>query len=654
MRTLRPLASRSMVALALLFACGREHAHPPRPVPSPDGRPPLLSPGARSPRIASYVIDAEYDAQSHRLRATERLTWRNTGQTAVGALPFHLYMNAFKNDQSVFMREARRRHPRFRPRDRGWGDIQVTRIAVGASGDLRPQARFPGPDETVLELPLPAPVAPGASVDIALDFDVQLPEVFARTGYKGEFAMVAQWFPKIGVRIGEPGKERWHCEPFHLMSEFFADFGTYDVTLTVPASHTVAATGVLAEATATADGRHRLRYRAEDVHDFAWAIDPYMETIAATAHTDLGDVEVRVHHRPSQREYAERHLRAGVSTIELMSRMYLPYPWATMSIIDPPIGAERAGGMEYPTLVTTAGDGILSPPGVRLPEFVTVHEVGHNWFQGILASNEVDEAWLDEGVNEYSNGIVMSELYGEDAAAIDRYGLRAGYFELRQASALPLGALPDPIETVSYRFVDPFAYARATYAKTALAMKTLENLHGAPRFRAAMQVYAREFAFRHPTGPDLWTTLERELGEDLDWFVEPAFRRTGVADLRVRDAHCTRKPRSDSGASVPPPWACDVVVINLGEVRVPVDVEIVFEDGSRLTRRWDGMDRWHRFELEHRSRIASVTIDPGDEILIDDSGTASSWRRRADPSASRRAAAGAQFWTQSLMQAVGL
>src|SRR5262249_4542177 len=205
-----------------------------------------------------------------------------------------------------------------------------------------------------------------------------VPEVFARTGYKGEFHMVAQWFPKIGVRVGPPGAERWECQPFHINNEFFADFGTYDVALTVPSTHTVAATGVLTNAVDAGGGMRTLTYHAEDVHDFAWMADPYMEVMPGQAKlAEEGTVEVRVYYRPEQRDFARRHLEAATGAIEKFSAMFVPYPWPILSVIDPPVdAASGAGGMEYPTLVTTGAawplrDSVFARPGVPLPAFVT-------------------------------------------------------------------------------------------------------------------------------------------------------------------------------------------------------------------------------------------------------------------------------------------
>src|SRR5262249_27451262 len=148
--------------------------------------------------------------------------------------------------------------------------IQIDSVQVGGA-ELVSKLAYPGaPDETVVQLPVKPAVEPGATIEVTFKFTEQLPEVFARTGYKGDFHMVGQWFPKIGVRTGPPGAEHWECQPFHANTEFFADFGTYDVKLTVPSTHVVAATGVLTAAQESPGGTRTLTYHAEDVHDFAW------------------------------------------------------------------------------------------------------------------------------------------------------------------------------------------------------------------------------------------------------------------------------------------------------------------------------------------------------------------------------------------------
>src|SRR5262249_49933854 len=155
--------------------------------------------------------------------------------------PFHLYLNAFKNEASLFMKSSHGQLRGEKATDGSWGWISIESVQVGgveliskwkntppADDKLYPPERLAPQDESVAELTLPKPVPPGESVEINFKFTSQLPEVFARTGYKGEFNLVGQWFPKIGVRSGPPGAEHWDCQWFHSNSEFFADFGVYD------------------------------------------------------------------------------------------------------------------------------------------------------------------------------------------------------------------------------------------------------------------------------------------------------------------------------------------------------------------------------------------------------------------------------------------
>jgi hypothetical protein len=524
------------------------------------------------------------------------------------------------------------------------------------------------PDETVAELPLETAVQPGQTIEVTFKFSVQLPEVFARTGYKGDFHLVGQWFPKIGVRVGPPGAEHWECQPLQAATEFFADFGTYDVTLTVPNTHVVAATGVLVSATEAAGQVRTFTYHAEDVHDFVWMADPFMEMIKGEAKVEDGKVEVRVYARHEQAEFAKRHLEAGIGAIEKFSAYFIPYPWPVMTIIDPPVDAAGAGGMEYPTLVTTGGDSVFMRPGIRLPEFTTIHEVGHNWFQGILASNEPDEPWLDEGVNNWADAHVMNDLYGPRTGGGDWMGWQAEVNGFAAAYADDPEELPSPIATAAYAFPDPRAWEQATYYSTMRALATLENLVGTSKFMAAMKAYAKELAFKHPTGRDLYATLERELGQDLGWFFGPVFHEVGGNKLSVRSADCheahkergvigdggSRKIVTETEAPDTGTFECDVVVQNTGIIHLPVEIELKFEDGSTQQVLWDdrGGSHWQRYTIERSSRLVEVHIDPDHKLALEDP-TTNFVRLDGDGSASLRAAARIASWAQALMQIVG-
>ena len=659
----------------VVAACGREHTTRVRPLPAPDNLPALRGKGpARSPRIANYKIDARLDVGRHQIAATQTLTWKNTGTEAVSVLPFHMYLNAFKNEQSRF-------HQSSRGSMRGadsvtWGWISVESVQVGGAELISKWGakKDHAPDESVYELTLPAPVEPGASIEVAMKFTAQLPEVWARTGYKGEFHLVGQWFPKIGVRVTERQSdavvERWECQPLSAFTEFFADFGTYDVALTVPETYVVAATGVQVSAIESPGNTRTFTYRAEDVHDFAWMADPYMEMMnRQVLVAGGGAVDVRVYYRPEQEDFARRHLDAATATMIRFSEWFVPYPWAVMSVIDPPPeAAAGAGGMEYPTFVTTAGDSWWARPGMRIPEYTTVHEVGHNWFQGILASNEPVEAWLDEGVNSWADANVMADVYGSRANGIDWMGWQADISALASAVIDDPGSVPSPIAAAAFAFVDESAYATATYGTTPRALQTLENTFGPKKFRAAMKKYAETWAFKHPTGKDLFDTLSAELGQNLDWFFGPVFEHVGGVRLAVRTATCrkahpprgvfgdgsTRKTTNETDAPETGTFTCEVVVTNTGTVHVPLEIELRFVDGSSQRVRWDdrGDESWKRITIERSSELSEVWLDPDREIALTSPMTMR-YRLGFDGRAAMRAGAWVGAQTQTLMQLVG-
>jgi hypothetical protein len=666
-----------LVAVIGVAACSHDHGPPKVLKPGYAAGQPLsnaLRGGGppRSPRIANYKLDARLDSARHVVTATETLTWTNTGQSAVDMLPFHLYLNAFKNESSLFWRTSNGVMRTARASESGWGWIQIDSVTVSGV-ELVSKLRYPGaPDETVAELPLSTAVEPGQSVEVGFRFTEQLPEVWARTGYKGDFHIVGQWFPKIGVRVGTPGAEHWECQPFHAFNEFFADFGTYDVTLTLPNTFAVAATGVLVSATDLPGGTRTLTYRAEDVHDFVWVADPFMKQLlpAKTVKVDDGaTVEVRVWYRPEQEAFARRHQEAAAGAIERFSALLVPYPYSVMTIIDTPVDAAAgAGGMEYPTLVTTAGDSVFSRPGIRIPEFTTVHEVGHNWFQGLLASNEPEEPWLDEGVNMWADSRVMDDLYGARTGVVDWMGWQGEAYAVLRAAARDPSSVPSPIATAAYAFGDFEAYA-SLFDSTNRALRTLELSVGSAKLWAAIKTYAKTWAFRHPTGRDLFAVLETELATDLSWFTGPVFHDVGAMALSVRTASCkaahpprgvfgdgtAKKTQSELEAPESGSWECEVVVQNTGAWHVPVEIELRFADGSSQRVRWDdhGNGSWQRFAIQRSSRLVEVRLDPDGKILLD-SPVTHAVRVDGNGAASLRAAARIASWQQTLAQLVGI
>ncbi len=215
----------------------------------------VATPGAFSQRVVAYRIDAHLDVAKKAIDATEVLTYKNLTGQPLGEFPFHLYLNAFQPKAS-FMRESHRDSPMYPWDYKTQGSIEIKKFEVAGMGDLTKELKFIQPDDnnpddrTVVEVKLPKPVPPGAEVQFTITFHDKLPEVLARTGYKDDFFMGAQWFPKVGVFW----HGAWNCHQFHRNTEFFADFGTFDVRLTLPQKYVVGSGGDLVSEVKNSDG----------------------------------------------------------------------------------------------------------------------------------------------------------------------------------------------------------------------------------------------------------------------------------------------------------------------------------------------------------------------------------------------------------------
>jgi len=384
---------------------------------------------AWSQKIVDYRIDAKLIPEEKTILGSQHLIWVNKTETPVSELRFHLYLNAFKNNQTTFMKESGGIHRGNTGKEEGWGFIEVKSIKLEGDQDLTPTLEYIQPDDdnpydqTVMRVWLPGPVMPGESITLAMEFTSKLPRVFARSGYFNDFYMAAQWFPKIGVF--ENGE--WNCHQYHSNSEFFADFGSYKVDITLPQNFVVGATGERINESESPDGTQTLTYYQEDVHDFAWTACPDFVEVkeSYSLQNPLVNTEITLLIHKSHVNHKNRYLQSLKNALAFYSRHYGAYPYSTITLVDPAPGASGAGGMEYPTFFT---GGTISwlPKGILLPEMVTIHEFGHNFWYGMVASDEFEEAWLDEGINSYSEIKAMTKYYGENTSLINWKGIRIG------------------------------------------------------------------------------------------------------------------------------------------------------------------------------------------------------------------------------------
>ncbi len=577
------------------------------------------APGALSQRVVAYKIDARLDATKKTIDATELLTYRNLTGQPLQEFPFHLYLNAFQ-PKATFVREIVRDNPTYKWNDKNAGSIEIRKFEVVGMGELTAQLKFIQPDDgnpddrTVVQVKLPKPVAPGAEVQFQIAFHDQLPEVLARTGYKDDFFMGAQWYPKVGVFW----HGAWNCHQFHRNTEFFADFGVFDVSLTLPQQFVVGSGGDLVSTKNNPDGTKTVVWHGEDIIDFAWTADPHYRLVEDVFQGSAGGVKIYALIQDTHLDQTQRYITALKGTLDRFDKWYGPYPYDRITLVDP--RSLQAGGMEYPTLFT-ADTYFLMPKGALLPEMVTEHEFGHQYWMGMVATNEFEEAWLDEGVNTYTEIKIMDSLYGQDTSFVSNLmGAHIGD-RMEQWSGYSTHADTDPLVRPAWQYINGGAYGAVTYSKTGCMLLTLEGLIGEDTLRNAIHTYFMRYRFTHPTKEDFLKTIEEVSGRDLKWFFDQAVYGTQVLDYEVSDLNAVRtdwyeKNLTKAHASETP-YRSTVVIHRKGDFIFPVTVEIKFDNGEKIREQWDGRDRWVRYSYDKKAKVISAEIDPDHKVWLD-------------------------------------
>jgi Peptidase family M1 domain len=607
-----------------------------------------------SDRRLSYRMNVSLDPDQRTVSGTERLTWRNPDSKPVAELQFHMYLNAFSNNESTFMKESGGVHRGFKAEENNpWGGIEILRMKIvgddvspavpeTSQTDLTDRIRFIQPDDdnvddrTVIAVTLPEPLGGGETIVLDIDFESRLPEIIARTGWKeGDsgkpFFMVAQWFPKIGV-YEIPGQRfvpedaehgQWNTHQFHQNTEFYADYGTYDVTIEVPADYKVGASGVRTLEDTGANTR-TLNYRADDVHDFAWTASPDF-----LVYTDTWrNVSLRVLLQPAHKAQAKRHFDAAKTALEYYDDWVGEYPYTTLTLVD---GLGGSNGMEYPTLIT-CGTTYRLPEWMRMLELVTIHEFGHQYFYGLIGSNEFEEAWLDEGMNSYIETRIMDDAYGP-GAVIDFAGLQVSDIGGQRVAYAVSNPTRASMFTKAWEYEESSDYSTNSYMKPATVMHTLERYLGWETMKEFLHAYYRKWRFRHPTTRDLQQVAEEVSGQDLGWFFDQFIYGRKVVDYAV-DSISNRRLRDNSEGSdeeevadssrtdtadLPGErtYSSKVWVERKASGIFPQTLRVLFDDGTIEERNWPGQEKWIEFKFEQPSRLIRAEVDPDNQILLD-------------------------------------
>ena len=552
-----------------------------------------------------YTIRARLDPSERRVTAEGSLRFTNSSAKPQRELWFHLYLNAFRTERTVFMRAAAsaRRSARSLGVPGGLDVLYLRSDELGGT-DLWKTASRHSPndpdDATDIRVPLPHPLQPGATLNMKLAFEAQLPELVERSGFSDEFFLAAQWYPQL-AKLEPDGT--WVHHSFHPQAEFYADFATYRVVLDVPDTYKLGATGTCTSVFEQ-NGRRRERYEAINVHDFAWTAWPHF----VSEHFSVAGVNVIQLSPPGHRGTRKATRRAVRFGLQYYSQLYGPYPYRSLTVVHPPSRAAPAFGMEYPNFITTGGAWFLPMLGVRSVEQVTLHELGHQWFFGTVASDEYRWPVLDEGLTSFAELQALDTLLGSGSA------LSWGAFSVSQLAVQRTIAAQAPQEASTKSAVEFRNFAELgalVYARPAIALETLARVYGRTAVSAALRSYATENQYKHATPEELVTAISTHVGASASDALRLILFDGAKVDYSVERLQTYASPDSNAIRS-------RVLVKRAGELSLPVKIRLVDSDQNSHLRYWEGTEKSKWFDFDGPLPIVLAIVDPERAILLDD------------------------------------
>lgn len=484
-----------------------------------------------------YSIDVTLQDQEKTLDGFEQITYQNNSPDTLSFIWFHCWPNAYKNDKTAYTDQSLANgNTRFyfsNKEQRGYInrlDFKVNNITAAVE-DHPTYA-------DIIRLVLPSPLLPGKAITITTPFHVKLPFNFNRGGYDGENFYIAHWYPKPAVY----DKEGWHAMPMLEQGEFYSEFGDYDVQITLPENYAVAATGVLQDETekewlqqragftwepvkekikikgvsktithpypASSTKMKTLHYQQEAVHDFAWFADKrFIVQLDTLVLDNQKTVDCFSFYLPGSPQW-KNSLTYIRKSILSKSALIGDYPYSTATIVQNP--QPVTGGTEYPTIT------ILNAPTENLLEYTINHEVGHNWFYGMLASNERSFPWMDEGMNSFYDDQYTKD--NKEAGRMDAGPLGPINIDMLEDLMLKTREsvkLDQPVNLPSEAY-NAINYNLSVYHKASCWMQLLKDKMGAASFNKAMQEYFETWKFKHPYPNDFKQVMEKNTGQTLD------------------------------------------------------------------------------------------------------------------------------------------
>ena len=573
-----------------------------------------------------YKIHARLDTLTRTITGIQNLNYKNNSPDTLAELYFHLYPNAYQPG-SIMAKELKAASFKLIRSKQDLAMLHIDSLFIlKHSSEARRIHAETFIDDTILKIALQQPLLPGQELSIGLNFSTKIPRVnplIDKGGYRGDHYEISQWYPKICVY----DHNGWNAMPYHWLGEYYGEFGTFDVTLDVPASYIIGATGEvvsgdpgweMAQVDSTGQinpnhlsqrldaGQDMVRrivtFRAENVHDFMWVASPDFLYETGNYH----NIPIHIlYHKTSQKNWHKTALKDAQQILAWLEKLIGDYPYPVLSICQ----GILKGGMEYPTL-TVLGDYNM---------LLLQHEIVHMYFYAALGNNEQTEGWLDEGITTYLNELFINDFfpdYNNQAVApqLDFPWLASQFKPVRlrdqQLNSLYYyfySGFDKPLNTPAHELNNLYLYSYHVYYKPSKFFAMLDYLVGRETFLEILRSYYEQNKFRHVDSRTFQNVCEQVSQVDLGWFFDQWLRNTHRIDYACSGFRSTQQKDGT--------WRTDVRVKRLGNGIIPVDIAAITLSGDTSTIRWEGKAKRSTVSFETDSKVTRVALDPNDLIL---------------------------------------
>lgn len=485
-----------------------------------------------------YNIDVKLDDEAHSLQGKAVINYTNNSPKALTEIYFHLWGNAYKSKNSAFAKQ------KIRTGDTGFYFANKDQMGGYSEIDFfinkrKPTWEYDKKNKDIAKVTLLVPLDPGETLEISVPFTLIIPESFSRLGHVKTSYQMTQWYPKPAVY----DQDGWHPMPYLDMGEFYSEFGKFDVKITLPKNYVVASTGILQTESEinflnkkvretqslvergfetsldfpkSSNASKTIQFTAENVHDFAWFADKRFHVLKDQAILDNGKtIDTWAFFTNQQAKMWTRGAEYCKRAVKHYSNLVGDYPWPHATAVQSALSA--GAGMEYPmiTVIGKAGN-------AKALDRVITHEVGHNWFYGILANNERTHPWFDEGLNTYYENRYMVKFYeSDDEVDLPKFATKGSKMGVNELACLYQDCRHmDQAPDTHSNEMTSLNYGLAAYVKPGRALRLLEKYIGQADFDLAMKTYFDEWNMKHPQPEDFKKSLESSTGKKLDWLFE--------------------------------------------------------------------------------------------------------------------------------------